>query len=420
MRVKSLFSKACILLILIANAKFLSIPGTYALFGSVAHYYSKLLVCACIMVVFVYECIVKDHFRIAMNPISILAVCYLILVACVLVYSILKYPEQSVIRLIRRYYYHIAVLFVFPLMAFMKRPENREWFVRTIVIIGLIYGAYTVGVKLIYSLSGKLLIDTEMQHIQFRNGGLRLARSATFISLSSVIAFAEYLKHRHCLKHKILNVYLLSFVFGALNLLYVSQTRVNQAALIIACFVMLMVIYPMRIKLCIVGLLTCLIPVIIPIVRSFLQSFFSSDNLAGTQIRFDGYAYFLSHMFDGGLIGMGLIVSPELEKLLYRPNESYYVSDLGYIGFLGVYGVLGLIFLVALFAVFVSILWRAVKQRQLRNYPDAIGYLVYFAITGLSLMFSDVQRCLYLPIYLILFWMIDKQLKSKTERIIND
>ena len=402
-------------LIFIANVKFFSVPGSYRLFSAVCDYHNKILVC---LLVFLFFAIgFRRRLRIPKRewPQRVTLV-FLSLVLVTAVYSLLRYPGQSLFHIIRKYYYLSAVILIFPLMGFFRqRRDNVLWFVNLIAVIGLVYSVYTLFVKVVYEATGALLIDNRMQIIQSRGGSLRLARTATFIGPATVLSLTMLLKSHG--SHRVGSplLYLLSTVFGIINIFFISQTRAMEIAMI--AFLFLMVFFRSRHlgRTLILVVMLCALPLILQIVNSYRSSFTGGADYASTTIRLSGYAYFLSHAFDGGLLGMGLIGSPSYYHILFGPEGRYNLSDDGYFGFLGMYGVLGLIFLIYLFARLIKLLMKVMRQRKLREFPEALGYLVYFAVTGWSLFFTDPQRCLYLPLFLSMFWITQLELENAVD-----
>lgn len=407
-------SKMCILLILLANMEFLSLPGSYAIFGSICNYYSRVLLIVGIFMLILSEFQVDKSLPLYKNKYTFLVCAYILMLILVYIYSIFKYLDQSPIRLIIKYYYLFAILFVPPMMKFLKRDGNIKWFLDLISWLGLIFSIYVILVKIIYSFTGILLIDQTMQYVQIRNGGLRLARTATFICVSTIESFALLLKTNYS-KEWLKSKYFYSFIFGIISLFYVAQTRATELAILGGCFVMFFLSQRVKKKALIVIALIVFSPFILKIAVEFYNSFFSiSDNyILGTQVRLDGYTYFFSHMFDGKIFGLGFLDSSVHSDLLYGPYGTYILSDLGYVGYLGVFGIVGLVFLILLFGCFIRTIKLAKRTVGLQKYPETVGYFVFFSITCFSLMFTDPQRCLYLPFFILFYWIIDQELQKK-------
>lgn len=399
---KNELSRFLVGLILIANIKFFSLPGSFVIIGSVCNYHTKILVCFLIMCFILVEGLnyKKDIFHKAV-------VYFSLLVFATFIYTYIFYDNQSIFSIIKRQYHLFAVWLVFPLITFLKRNENVKWMFRTIAFIGLAYSVYVILVKVVYSTIGVLLIDTKMQYVQTRDGSLRLARTATFISVSSVIAFCQFIKEFKVTK-AILSLNSFSFALGTICVFYVGKTRVSELAIILSCFIVYILAYRRNTKFLIALLIIVTAPLLYQTIIEFYQSFYSRESIQGTEVRLAGYQYFLSHMFDGKIFGIGLVTSDSYWDLLYGSEGSYILSDLGYIGFLGVYGICGLAYLIFLLRMCVKILKKIIKNNKIEDYPECVGYLVFFGVSGFSLMFTDSQRCLYLPIFIVLYWIINE------------
>ena len=388
--------------ILIANIKFFSVPGSYAILGSICNYYSKLLVCLAIALFFVAE-----HIIITKNKYTQVVIAFLLLIGATIIYTVINYPNQSFFLILKKYYYFGAVWFAVPLMSFLKRNNNLQWFFKFIALIGLIYSVYVILVKIVFNFTGVLLIDTNMQYIQMRGGSLRLARTSTFISVSTIIALSNYIKEFKNQK-KFFSINFLSFVFGLISIFWVGMTRISELAVVVSGGIIIILSFKKYMKVLVSVFLVVCLPIIYQTIMDFYYSFYSKETVLGTEVRTEGYSYFLSHMFDGKIFGMGLVTSERYHSLLYGAEGRFILSDLGYIGYIGIFGICGIVFLLYLFRTVMKTIKKTYQNQLLPQYPEVIGYLLFFGISGISLAFTDAQRCLYLPIMIILYWIIDE------------
>ena len=397
---------------MIANIEFFSLPGTYRLFGLVCSYRNKILVCVLTILLLFNE--LNHRVSIKMTDHNKIAITFISLVFLTFIYSFIKYPHQTVFYLFRKYYYYLAILFVFPMIKFLIRKGNLWWFLRILSIVNLCYSTYIVMVKMIYSISGALLIDQQMQSIMIRNG-LRMANSATFIMVSSIVCLATYFKIDRRKFRKISNSFLMSYIMGLFCVFYAAQTRASELALLAGSIVIIILSVSAKKRLVIFFSSAVLLGEIYRYSVEFYNSFFSSEFYSSTRIRIEGSKYFLSHTFDGGLLGMGLIGSPSYYHILFGPYYRYNLSDVGYFGFVGVYGLLGVLFL-ALFFVYMVSSKRRIRIKDSRKlFPEQIGYFVFIVIIGFSQIFTDPQRCLYLPLFIIMYWIIEAEGNGYTD-----
>lgn len=398
------YHKFFICLILIANIEFFSIPGTYKILGGICNYNIKFLVFVlCVLYVCVW--IYKKEFKICLKwkAFGTIFRYYLVMIVFLILYSAFKYQYQSLPPILKEYGYLFCIILILPLADFLINDANIKWFTNCICIIGFILATYSIVTKIIYDSTGVLLMDAQMQVVQARGGSLRLARTATFICIPTIIAFAEIIKS----KNKASKIYLMMFITGIINLFWVSKTRMIQLSVLLACYVIFYFSSKKKGRVMIILAICVFLPMILAMLGDFYNSFFEATSIAGTEVRIDACRYYLPHAFDGVIFGLGLLSSKNYGSLLHGPYGLYYLSDLGYLGYFSVFGIAGLIFLIRLY------IWciRGLRNVNIFLHPEMLGLFVFLLISGLSLMFTDAQRCLYLPFVLAYFYIGSVPLK---------
>lgn len=408
----SQIERALVIFILSANIMFFSIPGLSSALESICGFSNKKLVVISIFVLLILNTRGKIHTSALRGTSSRIVQYYIAMYLITFLISWISYKVVTIQTFMSVYYYAFAILLYFPLKRMLKSEEDYRWLINTIIIIGTIYSVYMIISKGVYQLSGKIIFDTISQYMQFRNGSLRLARPANFVCISSVFCFTQYLKlSKKQKKSKNAAIkYLILFVIGMVCLLYVSQTRTYYVAFLFCCVMGLLSFYSSKKKVILICALMFCIPLFVPSLQTFTASFYSEENVWGTEIRLSGYAYFLSHMFDNFLCGIGLVSGTSYSSLLTGGKDlyGYVITDMGYTGFLGVFGILGVILLIALFVLFL-ITYRSFKSAGLiYEYPEVVCIPIFFIIITWSLSFADPQRSLYLPIILSVYGYFEK------------
>ena len=407
---KTQVSRVLVVLIFLANIMFFSLPGIASALSSICGFTNKRLVVFLIIVLLLFYFGTKYPLSIFKGASSRIAIYYICMCLITFIISCFSYNGVGIKTFVSNYYYFAAILLYFPLKHMLKNQDDYRWLVHTIILIGTIYAIYMIGAKLIYSYSGRIIFDQTAQYVQQRNGSLRLARPASFVCISTIFSFTEWLKYS-ITGNKTSKKYFLLFCIGMFCLVWVTQTRIYQLAFLISCSVTLATVFNNKKKIILFFALLFFIPIIIGEIREFYLSFYSVENIWGTEIRVSGYTYFLSHMFDNYICGIGLVSGTPQALLLTggKTQYGYVITDMGYTGFLGVYGILGVALLILLGRLFLKTKVKIEQKNLLLTYPEVISLPILFVIMTWSLSFTDPQRCLYLPIILAVYSFYESQ-----------
>ena len=402
--------KTLVVLILLSNIMLFSLPVISSVMQPICDFRNKKLLIVLILVLtLVVICQRIKIFDFKYNS-SKAALIYVFMYFIVITYSIFHYSGVNVKTIAGYYFYPLAILFFFALKSFITSEKNYYWFVNTIIIIGAIYAAYMIIAKIVATYTGVFIVDTEVQNVQQRIGQIRFARPANFISISALFAWSMFIKGLNDLRFS-KGKYFLLFVLQITAIVYVTQTRIYYLAFFIVCFITLWKYMQGNSRLLLIALGLAGLPIIYYSFQELYQSFFTDENLWGTEIRQSGYHYFFSHMFDGVICGIGTVYSsPHVYLLTGNQNYGYVVSDMGYAGFIGVFGLCGVVCLVGLLLLFIRTNSSLKQIKMKKIYPETVTIPVFFLIINISLSFADPQRCMYLPIFLLVYHHIESQL----------
>ena len=403
-------SRFLVIVIFLANIMFFSLPGVASAISSICGFSNKRLV-VFLIIVLVFFCFGTKYPRmIFKGECSRIAIYYICMYLLTFLISYLRYHDVGLKTFLSNYYYFGAILLYFPLKYMLKNQNDYNWFVQMIIWIGSIYAIYMIAAKFMYSYSGRIIFDQTAQYVQQRNGSLRLARPASFICISTIFSFTKWIKNSNT-GNRVSKRYLVLFIIGMFCLVWVTQTRIYQVAFLVSCAFTLAKVFDNKKKLVLFLAIILCIPIFIGGVKEFYQSFYNVENIWGTEIRLSGYTYFLSHMFDNYLCGIGMVLGSS-DKLLLTGGKiqyGYIVSDMGYCGFLGVFGILGVVLLFFLGRLFLRTKGKIEQRNLVKAYPEVVSLPILFCIMTWSLSFADPQRCLYLPIILAVYSFIESQ-----------
>ena len=389
-----LIVKIITVFIVIREIGFFSIPWIIDIYPFDISYYIKKDICIILAIIFLallfkykfafFNTKVTGYYKICIIWIGLIVLTFFT--------SLFAYSNETFLMLLKKYYFYslISVFFILTFL-FKKYKGYYSYFIKCIIVVGTVYALFIILYKAVYETTGIYIFDTNYQLIQERGYTLRLARPADFISLSCVLSFSNILKK----KDK--KPWIVCFLVSLLSIFWVTQTRIYELAILLSCACGWVLYKNNRILIFIKKRWWVFVIIVTPFLFKFIYSFFESSEINGTLIRFEGYLYFLKNIVKNGLIGIGFIADPENFEILRGPNLKYSLTDLGYVGFIGTYGILGIIFLIILFLQF----YRSIKESfQKKRHPEIAILIIYIIITSFTVIFNDLQRAIYFPIYL--------------------
>lgn len=386
--------KIITIFILVRETGFFSIPWLIKLYPFYINYYDKKDICILIGIIFLYLLYKYKQKFIIINNDGYLKAClaWISMIGLTFLISLVAYKNESIIMLCKKYYYYGLILSFFILIfLFREYKDFYIFFLKSIVYVGTLYALFIILYKIVYEITGIYIFDTNYQLIQERGNTLRLARPADFISLSCILAFSFILKQKGNIK------WIVYFIISLIAVFWVTQTRIYELAIIVSCVFGWLLYMDYKIILIIKKWWWVIAIIICPFFIKFVYSFFAAEDLGGTLVRLDGYIYFLKNINKNGVIGIGFIANPENDFIIRGPELKYSLTDLGIVGFIGTYGFLGIIYLGILGVQFYKSFKYSFKNK---NQSEVILLIVYIFITSLSVIFNDLQRAIYLPIYL--------------------
>ncbi len=395
--------------ILIVNVNFFGLPIVSDAFIWLADYHRKKLVCGLVTFLFVQYFVFERKLKLVINAGSYfkLVYFYLFMIFVISGMSCVIY-SQKLDDLFNTYYYLISILLFFVLDYHFKKSDNfYQHFLNLIIDIGVLYAVYVIIAKVLYRF-GFTIFSTQIYYVQTRGNSLRLASPADYLGIAAVLCFAILIRSHFAFSTQKQRLSYMKFIVIVFAVIFVTQTRIYEVAIISSCLLMYLFSAKLTIKkVVIVLLLSIFVLFFWDILEHFFASFsVTSENneyLWSTLLRLEGIDYYLSHMFDHKIMGLGFIVNRSYSWMLYGDNGNIVVSDVGYFGFLGVYGILGLLFLVFWYYNNIKTSIIIARKHLSFQYIEHIGLFIFIAVSFLSVIFSDSQRTLYLPIYLAIF-----------------
>jgi len=328
-------------------------------------------------------------------------------------YSTIRYSQSFIDSLMADKFY-LVILLYFVLVTVCKTETEKDNLENIFIFFGLVVSILIDYQVLVLYPSGQEMLTT-LEYWK-RGDGIRVTASSHFIEFSMLIAFSKLLSIKRDNKKHIINkwnlVYLLMTIFGMINLLSVSKTRMS--ILIVFSIIGLMIIFKEKItqKKQFVFRFIILLAVIILAYYylnfSFISSMFddSDYNAISYSTRVEEANLYISHLLSNPVnffFGMGMI---------HDSNTGFYYSilgangaggrtDVGILGFAHEFGFIGLM-------LYIWIIVRGFKIIRLcrnhnKNCMDLMALWLYFILGSSTLCMFNRGRIIAIPLLLYLY-----------------
>lgn len=363
----------------------MSIPVLSSIFFKYNNYHDKRILLLVCLILTLLTC--KTSMK--KTNIDIIVAFFLLAGMFIAVFSAVT--TSSIVTIIDHYYYYAIILLYYPLgKLFDSTNDLYNSFLRLMSLMGVVYAAYFIVAKLVYDTTGALIINQSVQHLQMRSG-LRLARPCDFLCFSFLSTLCLLVKE----KKK--NLYVRLVIIG-ICIYWVGQTRLYEL-LIAALFITYLLLYTRaNLKVVVIVAVIAFWDSIKTFCNDFIASFSAKDTLSSTVARTQGYEIVKNDIFKHYIWGAGF----DGKFRFSLAGWNYALSDLGIIGYFSVWGLLGITFVAMIVLRLILNIKYIVKNQLVNRCPETIFLAIWFAVSCVSVSFSDVQRILYLPLMLLM------------------
>lgn len=306
------------------------------------------------------------------------------------------------------YFYFIICLYY--IIVYLGVRFDDYSYKKVIIILSLILSIIFIVQAYIYNLGGGLILkipETNIVGIESRLGRIRLTYPSTLISFGCILSFSEIF-NKEINKKKLLNI--LNVIFSIIYLIYVSQTRALIIYVILSMLVVFIFVNRKSVKKVIIMMITLIITTGIimnlNITKEYLNSFEDSKNSISNIAREGAIDYFIDRGSKNLIFGSGFI----------NPNansETYYIArgevgifsttDVGIFGYYSIFGIFGLLLYLYLIVKMISIISTLIKNNKIDYCIETIGVLTFFITSSATLIVTDSQRIILLPLILAIF-----------------
>lgn len=397
-----------IVIILLFDVCFFDIPQIADYFYIVNNYHNKLALCLIVLVSTFYLISTRKIQIYKLNGYVKFILYYLFIVVVTFIGSLLVY-NQTIIEVLKNYYYYVVLLLFFVLRQLINNEKYYDCLINLIITIGVIYSLILIFAKLHYTRTGNMLLSQVLLVVTHRNDTLRLMNISEIIPIASILSAAFALK-----KIKYRKRYIILCIICFVEIIYVSQTRMVELAILLSILLMLYLTSTKRKKILLLIVILFILIILYSPIMNFVNSFSLTGDIAySTSIRIEAYRYFLKNCFNNFVFGVGFINSDKYNFIKFGPTGKYILSDLGYIGVIGVFGILGMLLIIGLFFLLLKQIKRLLIANMETYYPEVIIIISYLLISCCSLIFNDIQRVLYLPICFAILDYVDFEIKKR-------
>lgn len=347
--------------------------------------------------------------------------CLLVIAAvfCLTAFSIIQYPYQKVADTLR-----FGGRFLWPVlsMAFMLtfvRSGNVEDSIKKINLLCFAWYIYMILQSVAYSSTGSLLFSFQnyfgSQAVRTRNDSLRAGLGA-FGNIMIIYNFSRF----YCRKEgeSLRKFSLVQFVLGLYCLITIQQTRA-MILITSVCIAIVVLVYGTSLKQNMVK------AIIIIAVGMFLYrseavyeffATFGEESYQGSSIaRAYSYEYYLGIFKKSPVFGYGFAAEASNSALIHGPVGIAYTSDVGFVGLLAETGICSLIIYVWPVVRMLKTVFSLGIKKVAKTTPFLLATVVYILLTSVTLIMTDMGRCLAFPFFIALFeyYACENQMKQR-------
>lgn len=374
-----------IVLIILLETCFLSIPVISTFLFKYNNYHDKRIIFVMVFLLFVLT------MRKKMKKTKIDFLCIYFFISWIFISIISALIISSPWTIIDQYYYYGIILLYIPFAKIFDNVEGLyEFFQKIISTVGGVYSIYLIIAKYLYDYVGIIAVNENIQQFQIRNG-LRMARSSDFLCFAFVVTLCLLVKRKK-------NKYYINLCVIGGCIFWVGQSRLYQVLIIALILVYLCLYTKINWKILTLVLIVFKWKNIQVLYNNFVYSFYAKETLSNTLARTQGYEIVSKKVFEHMIFGSGFDGNIQF----FLGSWQYALSDLGILGFVSVWGILGIVFVGLIILVMLNNLKKIFIKKIRYECSETVFLFVWFVLSCISVSFSDVQRIIYLPFMLLM------------------
>lgn len=342
----------------------------------------------------------KENNGVACNKSYVLSLAlYLLMVITAVFVARFRFGQGWSYTLKESIYYVASITMVVTMCKIYRTRESIEY-LKKIIVYAAIVCAFVSYIEAIFLKWGIDILKLKT-YVQERNGarfeiGTSVIVISIFVSISKIIG---------CVKRKTFSIYHLNIFLQCINLWFVVKTRSLMACLGIA--VVAAILFNRETSLSVKRFLVALM--LLCVAYAYAGNLFSViikiiEKDDGIMHRFLTIEYYMQQFRDNPITGTGFLSGNEntsTASILMGPTRNYYRSDVGIVGMMNEFGLIGIVWLLIFLSTTIRQIRFLKKKIENEHYVFIFMFAVYLVITCVNLIFTDVQRFMYMPLCIL-------------------
>lgn len=344
--------------------------------------------------------------------------CLIVVVLLLIIYSILKYPKQTIFTTFKIGMSFLVIVFSVSVLMMLEKNRKMVAFWEIVNLTAFLW-YLTVIIQIVYYLQHRVFLFDFWTYFEryFNHGiyGLRI----------NLHAFGNIM-----ILYNLINLYykkglkrywhIINFIIGLIALVFIQQTRALYVYITVCIICLILKNKKVSLKISLI-LISVYILVFTNVISSFIDSFSIYGNRSiSTTARIYSIQYYFQCFFRNPIFGNGL--ADGFKGTVYASVEhgslrTAYYSDVGFIGLLANTGILA-------FIIFVWPVVRLIKQyEKTKMYmPDdqkdfMFVSIIYLIITSLTYLVTTSKNAILFPILIGYFEYYTLNLRLESEKI---
>lgn len=321
----------------------------------------------------------------------------------VLIFSFVVISFSSVFRYNGEHIYnHVFVyggvflsILAFPMFKLFNRQGGYEKLLNVLNVWAFIVYLVFIIQAFLYSNTGQIILNIEYRQ---RNESLRIGLPC----IANVMVLYNFCKV-FCSKEKKKLFNLIQLIMGLYCVFAIQQTRAYYIVLCISFIVVLIFTSEDKLKTIrniLIIVVTMGIVIYLGVFNQFLDTFSeTSTEAAGNIARSGAFAYFWSEFLRTPIFGHGFLTTQSNLTIRTGTGHIFYYADTGIVGLMAQMG----IFVIPVYF-WPVIHWGKIVLKKIKILdPFLVGLFVYILTTSPTLICTNPERCILMPLVLALF-----------------
>lgn len=309
--------------------------------------------------------------------------------------SVFRYDGEHIYNHVFLYGGVFLSIMAFPMIKLFNRQEGYEKLLTVLNFWAFIVYSLFIIQAFLYSNTGQMVLNIEYRQ---RSESLRMALPC----IANVMVLYNFCRV-FCSKEekKLFNI--IQLIMGLYCVFVIQQTRAYYIVLCISFVVVLIFASEDKTKtvrnILIIAVVVGIV-IYLEIFEQFLDTFSEkSSEAAGNIARSGAFAYFWSEFLRTPIFGHGFLTTQSNLTIRTGTGHIFYYADTGIVGVMAQIG----IFVIPVY-IWPVIHWGKIVLKNIKMLdPFLVGLFVYILTTSPTLICTNPERCILMPLVLALF-----------------